>query len=152
MSDITFDMQSNSVKVHRTDVEPWKITLVDTGEKTMTGGRLKRVQEYIQNETFCFTYGDGVSNINLDHLISFHKSHGKIGTMTIIRPPGRFGELELNKNSEILYFKEKPKISKGWINGGFFVMEPEFLNFIKDDSTILEKEPLVLIMNMMQLG
>tara|TARA_B100001248_G_C27398910_1_gene468195 strand:- start:7516 stop:8277 length:762 start_codon:yes stop_codon:yes gene_type:complete len=120
----------------------WEINLINTGINTMTGGRLKRLQKFIGNETFLLTYGDAVTDLNINEVIKFHKKHGKIVTITGVRPPARFGELTINKNNEVLEFKEKPNITEGWINGGFFVIEPEFFNYIKNDSTILEKEPL----------
>jgi len=142
-SDVTIDLGSNSVEVHHKRVENWKITLVDTGDNTMTGGRLKRLSEYIKNEElFCFTYGDGVSDINIKELIAFHKNHGKAATMTATYPPGRFGALEI-KNDMITSFKEKPRGDGALINGGFFVLSPKVLNEISDDSTIWEQEPLM---------
>ena len=119
----------------------WNINLIDTGRKTMTGGRLKRLTKHLKNETFMMTYGDGLSNVNIKKLINFHKKNKKMVTLTAVRPPARFGALKLKGNS-ITYFKEKSKIDEGWINGGFFVIEPEFLNYIKNDQTFLEKEPL----------
>ena len=119
----------------------WNINLIETGKNTMTGGRLKRLKKYIGNETFMATYGDGVSNINLKKLLKFHKKNKKLVTLTAVRPPARFGALKL-KGSRVNYFKEKSKLDEGWINGGFFIMEPEFLNYIKDDKTYLEREPL----------
>ena len=119
----------------------WNINLVETGENTMTGGRLKRLKKYIGNETFMMTYGDGLSNVNLKKLLKFHKKNKKLATLTTVRPPARFGVLKLN-GQYVSYFKEKSKLDEGWINGGFFVMEPEFLKFIKNDNTYLEREPL----------
>ena len=119
----------------------WKITLVPTGLDTMTGGRIKRLNKYIGNETFMMTYGDGVSNVNLKKLLKFHKKNKKMVTMTAVRPPARFGVIKL-KGNKITYFKEKSKLDEGWINGGFFIMEPSFFKYIKDDQTFLEKEPL----------
>lgn len=140
-SDITFNMQNNEMKVHNNYCEPWTVTLVDTGDETMTGGRLKRVREYVGNETFCFTYGDGVSNVNISELISFHRKDKTLATLTAVQPPGRFGALELSKNL-ITSFREKPKGDGSWVNGGFFVLEKEVFDFIEGDSTIWEKEPL----------
>ena len=120
----------------------WDVHCIDTGINTMTGGRLKRLKEYINNETFLLTYGDAVTDLNINEVVKYHKSHGKLVTITGVRPPARFGELTINKNQEVMEFKEKPNTNQGWINGGFFVIEPEFIEFIKDDSTILEKEPL----------
>ena len=122
MSDVTFDMQSNSMEVHEKNVEPWRVTLVDTGEGTLTGGRLKRVQEYVGSESFCFTYGDGVSNIDLACLVRFHCEHGKLATVTAIQPPGRYGALDIN-HSRVTSFQEKPAGDGAWINGGYFVLE-----------------------------
>ncbi|WP_166243650.1 glucose-1-phosphate cytidylyltransferase [Paenibacillus turpanensis] len=144
MSDVTIDMTTNHVAVHQNNSEPWKVTLVDTGDETMTGGRLKRVRHHLGHETFCFTYGDGLSNVNITELIEYHKSHGKKATLTAIQPPGRFGALDINENS-VRSFMEKPKGDGSWINGGFFVLEPEVVNLIENDSTIWEKEPLELL-------
>jgi len=141
MSDVTFDMRKNSMQVHNNHCEPWMITLVDTGENSMTGGRLKRVRDYLNNDTFCFTYGDGVSDVNITELVNFHRSHGKTGTVTAVRPTGRFGALYM-EDGQVKRFTEKPQEGEGWINGGFFVFEKEFLNYIKDDASILEQEPL----------
>ena len=145
-ADVTFDMKTNNMEVHNMNSEPWKVTLVDTGENTMTGGRVKRVAEYIGNETFCLTYGDGVSNIDINKLIMFHKNHGKLATLTSVRQPGRFGVFTLHGDeTQINYFKEKPKGDSdgtAWINGGYFVLEPEVLDLIEDDATVFEKSPL----------
>ena len=119
----------------------WKVNLINTGLKTMTGGRLKRLKKYLGNDTFMLTYGDGLSDVNLKNLLKFHKNNKKLVTMTAVRPPARFGVLKFNGNL-VNYFKEKSKLDQGWINGGFFIMEPKFLEFIKDDKTWLEKEPL----------
>lgn len=141
MSDITLDMKNDKVEIHQKFVEPWKVTLVDTGLDTMTGGRLKRVGKYIQDNTFCFTYGDGVSDINISKLISFHKNKNKLATVTAVQPPGRFGTLNLN-NDTVIDFKEKISGDGNWINGGFFVLEPKVLDYLKDDTTIWERQPL----------
>ncbi len=141
MSDVTFDMQNNSIEVHQKFVEPWKITLVDTGVDTMTGGRLGRVKKFVGNDTFCFTYGDGLGNINIRELIDFHKLQGKKATVTAVKPAGRFGALEIKKNN-VLNFKEKPLGDGNWINGGFFILEPKVLELIQNDKTIWEKEPI----------
>lgn len=125
----------------------WKVTLVDTGDTTMTGGRAKRMQSYIGNETCMLTYGDGVANIDLDALVSFHKSHGKLITLTAVRPPARFGELELS-GDKVVSFQEKPQLHGGWINGGYFVIEPEFFDLITGDDTMLEREPIEKAVNM----
>ncbi len=142
-SDVTFDMVANTMEVHRKRAEPWKVTLVDTGEETMTGGRLKRVEEYVKDEElFCFTYGDGVGNIDISKLINFHKTHGRLATLTATFPPGRFGAIDIVDN-QILNFKEKPKGDGAMINGGFFVLSPKVINRITADSTIWEQEPLM---------
>lgn len=142
-SDITFDMKENNIIVHKKRAEAWKVTLVDTGDKSMTGGRLLRLKEYLKDEeNFCFTYGDGLGNVNIKNLIEFHKSHGKYATMTATFPPGRFGAIEINKKNEIKSFEEKPKGDGIMINGGFFVLTPKVFDYINDDSTVWEKEPL----------
>ena len=141
MSDVTFDMKNNKMEVHQKFVEPWKVTLVDTGLNTMTGGRLKRVQKYLQGEGFCFTYGDGLSNVNISNLINFHNDKKTIATITAVQPPGRFGKLNI-ENERVIDFKEKPSGNGNWINGGFFVLEPRVFDYIEGDSTIWEEEPL----------
>ncbi len=141
MSDVTFDMANNSMKIHQNSAEPWKVTLVDTGEATMTGGRLKRVGPYIGDDAFCLTYGDGVGNVDIQKLVDFHRSHKKLATLTAVQPPGRFGALEL-KGSSVLRFLEKPHGDGAWINGGFFVLDPKVLDLISGDETIWEREPL----------
>ena len=141
MSDVTFDMSNNTMQVHQNNAEPWKVTLVETGDTTMTGGRLKRVAPFLGDETFCCTYGDGVGNMDITALIAFHRQHGKLATLTATQPPGRFGALEL-KGDEIRSFQEKPQGEGGWINGGFFVLSPRVLDYIDGDSTIWEREPL----------
>jgi len=141
MSDVTFDMKQNKMEVHRKFAEPWKVTLVDTGLETMTGGRLKRIQNFVENETFCFTYGDGLGNINISELLKFHESKNKFATVTTVQPPGRFGSLSI-EDDRIIDFKEKPQGDGGWINGGFFVLQPEIFDYIEDDSTIWERSPL----------
>lgn len=143
MSDITFDLRNNSTEVHQNGTEPWRITLVDTGENTMTGGRIKRVKEYIGDEPFCLTYGDGVTNVNINELIAFHKDQNVQVTLTAVQAPGRFGAFKLEKDqTKITAFKEKPIGGSAWINGGFFVVEPDALDYIAGDSTVWEKEPL----------
>jgi glucose-1-phosphate cytidylyltransferase len=143
MSDVTFDIANNKMDVHHQYAEPWKITLVDTGSETMTGGRLKRVASYLKDEAlFCFTYGDGVSDVNIADLINFHQNHGKLATLTAVYPPGRFGALDIKPNHLITSFKEKPKGDGGMINGGFFVLSPKVIDLISDDSTVWEREPL----------
>jgi glucose-1-phosphate cytidylyltransferase len=141
MSDVTFCMRENSMEIHQKFAEPWKITLVDTGEQTMTGGRLKRVTPYVENETFCFTYGDGVSDIDITKLIAYHKSSGRLATVTAVQPPGRYGALNI-ENGVVHNFQEKPAGDGAWINGGFFVLEPDVLKNIDGDSTTWEQEPL----------
>ena len=142
MSDVTFDMSKNSMEVHQRSAEPWRVTLVDTGEDTMTGGRLKRVADYVKDEgAFCLTYGDGVSDINITELIAFHQAQNVKATLTAAIPPGRFGALDIDGN-KVGSFMEKPKGDGGMINGGFFVLSPEVLDYIEDDSTIWEREPL----------
>lgn len=141
-SDVTFNMKDNEVQILNNSSEPWKVTLIDTGLNTMTGGRIKRVQKYINNETFMLTYGDGVSNININNLLEFHQNNKKLITMTSVQPEGRFGSLVLNGNNEVIKFQEKIKGDGQWINAGFFVCEPEVLNYIYDDSTVFEKDPL----------
>lgn len=142
MSDVTFDMSNNSMQVHQRNAEPWKVTLVDTGEQTLTGGRLKRVAEYVKDEeAFCFTYGDGLSDVNITKLISYHQQHGKLATVTGVQPPGRYGALEL-VNSQVKGFTEKPRGDGGKINGGFFVLSPQCIGLIDGDETGWEGEPL----------
>jgi glucose-1-phosphate cytidylyltransferase len=129
--------------VHKTAADPWKVTLVDTGENTMTGGRLRRVKEHIGDETFCFTYGDGLSDINIGELIAFHKSQGVLSTLTAVQPPGRFGVFKLDHGeNRIGAFREKPQGDGAWVNGGFFVLEPRAIDYIEGDATVWEKEPL----------
>lgn len=142
MSDVTIDMQSNKINVHQNYAEPWKVTLIDTGDGTMTGGRVKRVQEYVGNETFLLTYGDGVSDINIKKLVDCHKNHGKKATITAVQPTGRYGSLDLDEQNGVIAFEEKPKGDGAWINGGFFVLEPEAFDYIDGDNTIWEREPL----------
>ena len=140
-SDVTIDLASNCVEVHQRTAEPWKVTMVDTGQSTMTGGRLKRVAPYLGSEDFCFTYGDGVADVNLGDLIAFHRSSKKLATLTAVQPPGRFGALNL-KGDLIQGFQEKPQGDGGWVNGGFFVLSPRVLDYIEDDNTTWEREPL----------
>ncbi len=143
MSDVTFDMQANKMEVHQKRAEPWKVTLVDTGETTMTGGRLLRIKEYIKDEEdFCFTYGDGVGDNDIAAAIAFHRNHGKAATLTATYPPGRFGAIDIQKGL-VKSFKEKPRGDGALINGGFFVLSPKVLSYLKDDSTIWEQEPLM---------
>ncbi len=142
MSDVTIDMKKNETQVHSTVSEPWKITLVDTGLETMTGGRVKRIEKYVKGETFMLTYGDGVSNIDIPKLLEFHQSHGKILTVTAVQLMGRFGALKLTPKDKVKGFQEKPKGDLRWINGGFFVAKPEIFDYIPGDETLFEKEPL----------
>ena len=141
MSDVTFDMARNRMEVHEQHAEPWKVTLIDTGQDTLTGGRLKRVRDYIGNGSFCFTYGDGVSDINISALIKFHRSHGKRATVTAIQPPGRYGSLNL-QDTTVHSFQEKPAGDGAWINGGFFLLEPSVIDLIEGDQTSWESTPL----------
>lgn len=141
MSDVTFDIGRNSMEVHEQHAEPWRVTLVDTGESTMTGGRLKRVGRYLGTETFCLTYGDGLSDVDLGALVAFHRRHGKSATVTAVQPPGRFGRLE-TRDDAVIGFREKPLGDGNWINGGFFVLEPGVLELIDGDDTVWEREPL----------
>lgn len=149
MSDVTFDMVNNEMQVHQRSAEPWRVTLVDTGEDTLTGGRLKRVADYVKNDdSFCFTYGDGVSNVDITALIDFHKKNQKLATVTAVQPPGRYGALNMNEKL-VSGFTEKPKGDGGWINGGFFVLSPKCIDFIQNDQTSWEGEPLA---NLAQQG
>lgn len=141
MANVTFEFQNNNIKIHESFIEPWKVTLIDTGTETMTGGRLKRVKNYIKDETFCFTYGDGLANINIKELVDFHKKKKALATLTAVQPIGRFGRLTL-KEDYIINFEEKPLGDGGWINGGFFVLEPQIFNYIEGDHTVWEQEPL----------
>lgn len=142
MSDVTFDMANNKMEVHQQYSEPWRVTLVDTGEETLTGGRLKRVAEYLKNEdAFCFTYGDGVSDVDISAGIEFHKKHGRLATLTGVQPPGRFGVLNIDGN-QVTSFVEKPHGEGGWINGGFFVLSPKVIDLIESDETTWEKGPM----------
>lgn len=151
-SDITVDYKhGNQHIVHKHSAENWKVTLVNTGINTMTGGRVKKVQDYIGNEPFMLTYGDGLANVNLEKLVSFHKSHGKLATLTAAQPAGRFGALGISKGDKVNSFQEKIKGDGGWINGGFFVFQPEIFDLITDETTVLEKEPLETLANTDQL-
>lgn len=141
MSDVTVDMRSGSMEIHRNTAEDWRISLVDTGEETMTGGRLKRARDFIADEDFCLTYGDGVSDVNISAAIDFHRSHGRKATVTAVRPASRFGQLELS-GSTVERFAEKPLEEGGWINGGFFVLSPDVIDLIDGDQTIWEREPM----------
>lgn len=141
MSDVTFDMSENQMHIHNRHAEPWRVTLVDTGENTATGGRLKRVRDYVGDETFCLTYGDGVADVDLPALIDFHNRHGKLATVTAVQPPGRYGALDV-RGEQVHGFQEKPLGDGGWINGGFFVLEPGVFDYIEGDVTTWEYEPM----------
>ena len=144
MSDITFDMSNNHMKVHQNNSEPWTVTLLDTGEETMTGGRLKRVGKYLENdELFCFTYGDGVTDLNINDLINFHKKHGKSATLTAVQTPGRYGALKIGEQGHVDQFQEKSQGDDSWVNGGFFVLNKKVIERIDNDQTIWEQEPLI---------
>ena len=151
-SDVTFDLQRNEMEVHHRYAEPWRVTLVDTGEETMTGGRLKRISRFVENEeAFCFTYGDGVSNVNITQLIDFHRKHQLLATLTAVFPPGRFGALNIAADQTVMSFKEKPKGDGGMINGGFFVLSPKVIDLITGDQTSWEREPLEMLAASAQL-
>lgn len=141
MSNVTFDMARNHMEVHEQHVEPWRVTLIDTGQSTMTGGRLKRVRDYVGDETFCFTYGDGVTDLDIGATLKFHRAHGKKATITAIQPPGRYGALNLDGN-RVSSFQEKPAGDGSWINGGFFILETSVFDYISGDETYWEQEPL----------
>ena len=143
MSDVTFDIGNNEMQVHQRKAEPWRVTLIDTGEYALTGGRLKGVADYLKNEeSFCFTYGDGLSNVEIGGSIAFHRQHGKLATVTAVQPPGRYGALQFTANDEVKRFEEKPQGDGSWINGGYFVLHPNVINRITDDSISWEGEPL----------
>lgn len=145
MSDVTFEMQNNKMEVHHQNAEPWRVTLIDTGDETLTGGRLKRVESYVKDEeAFCFTYGDGVADVDISALVAFHNRHGKLATVTAVQPPGRYGALNMD-GCTVRGFIEKPKGDGGWINGGFFVLSPKCLPYIAGDSIAWEVEPLTNI-------
>jgi glucose-1-phosphate cytidylyltransferase len=153
MSDVTFNVGANAIEVHERRSEPWRVTIVDTGDNTMTGGRLKRVASYLGNERFCFTYGDGVGNVNVSELIEFHANSGRLATLTAMQPPGRYGALDIDAHHRIHRFHEKPVGDGGWINGGFFVLEPAALDYIQaGDATHWEREPLERLASEGQLG
>ena len=141
-SDVTIDLTDNSIKVHDSQAEPWKLTLVDTGNESMTGGRIKRIKQHVGNETFMLTYGDGVSDVNITELLAFHKKNGKYCTVTSVQPSGRFGAINLRADNSVHSFMEKPKGDGAWINGGFFVCEPNVFDYIDGDSTLWEREPM----------
>ena len=142
MSDVTFDLSQNRMTVHQRKAEPWKVTLVDTGADTLTGGRLKRVQRYLDDDAFCFTYGDGVSDIDVGKLLDFHRTHGRLATLTAIQPPGRYGAVLIDQQ-RVTSFQEKPAGDGAWVNGGFFVLERSVIDYIDGDATSWESEPLV---------
>ena len=151
MSDVTFQMSLNSMEVHSKKAEPWEITLIDTGEATNTGGRLKRVRNYVGNDTFCFTYGDGVADVNITGLIAHHKYHRRMATVTAVQPPGRYGALQFAKDNAVSGFQEKPQGDGAWVNGGFFVLEPEVIDLIESDATQWEEEPIKQLAKNQQL-
>jgi glucose-1-phosphate cytidylyltransferase len=151
MSDVTIDMEKNTMEIHRKKAEPWKITLVDTGDNTMTGGRLKRVKEYLNDEDFCFTYGDGVSDVNITKLIEHHKSNKKLATVTVVQPPGRYGTVDI-VDHKVQGFVEKPKGDGGWINGGFFVLNPRVIDLIDNDFIPWESTPMEALANKNELN
>lgn len=140
-SDVTIDLKRNALTVHQSSVEPWTVTLVDTGEMTMTGGRLKRVRKYLDDDLFCFTYGDGLSNVDVQQTIAFHREQGKLATLTAVQPPGRFGQIKFTEQ-RITSFAEKPDGDGAWINGGYFVLDPRVIDYIDGDETVWEREPL----------
>jgi glucose-1-phosphate cytidylyltransferase len=151
MADMTIDMSNNSIQYHENNSEPWKVTLIDTGVDTMTGGRIKRVQDYVGNKPFMLTYGDGVGDIDIASLVKFHQHHGKTITMTAVQPEGRFGSLQIDNEERVKSFQEKPRGDGTWINAGFFVCEPEVFDSILGDGTIFEREPLESLANNEQL-
>lgn len=151
MSDVTFDMAANKMEVHEKHVEPWRVTLVDTGENSMTGGRLRRIKDYVGNETFCFTYGDGVSDLNISQTLAAHRKAGTIATVTAIQPPGRYGALDIQGTS-VINFQEKPAGDGAWINGGFFVLEPQVFDYLSSDEDSFEASPLTQLAKDKQLN
>lgn len=151
MSDVTFDMARNKMEVHHNSAEPWRVTLVDTGEGTMTGGRLKRIQPYVGNEDFCCTYGDGVSNVDVNALIGFHRKRRRYATLTAVQPPGRFGAISVVDHS-VASFEEKPQGDGSWINGGFFVLSPKVFDYIDGDDTVWERQPMEALARQEQLA
>jgi len=142
MSDVTFDMENNQMEIHQKYVEPWRVTLIDTGQETMTGGRIKRIRDYVDGQTFMLTYGDGVANVDVRELYKFHKLHRRLATVTTVQPPGRYGSMQISDESAVSAFMEKPKGDGVWINGGFFILESEVFDYIQGDATIWEREPL----------
>ncbi|MEM9403029.1 MAG: glucose-1-phosphate cytidylyltransferase [Pseudomonadota bacterium] len=153
VSDVTFDMRNNSMQVHQNNAEDWRVTLVDTGLSTMTGGRLKRVADYLEDDTFCMTYGDGVSDVDVSAVVDFHKANNAKATLVAVQPPGRFGAFTLHDDEKMIeHFREKPQGDNAWINGGFFVLEPAVLDDIEGDATIWEREPLENLANRKELA
>ena len=150
MSDVTFDMSQNTMEVHHKKAEPWRVTIVDTGDETMTGGRIKRVAKYIDSP-FCCTYGDGVGNVDISSLIAFHQKSGRLATLTGVQPPGRFGAIQF-EDDRVLSFQEKPQGDGSWINGGFFVLDPAVIDYIEDDASIWERQPMERLASEKQLG
>jgi glucose-1-phosphate cytidylyltransferase len=150
-SDVTFDMRENKTKIHQNKAEPWRITLVETGEETMTGGRLRRVAPYLDEDDFCFTYGDGLSNVNIRALVDYHKQQNTLATLTAVQTTGRFGALDIS-DQKVTAFKEKPRGDGAWINGGFFVLSPKVLSYIESDDTIWEQQPLEILAKERQLS
>ncbi len=143
VSDMTFDLESRKMEMHSNEAEPWRVTLVDTGDGTMTGGRLKRVRDYLDGGTFCLTYGDGLADVDIGRLVEFHKSSGVAATLTAVRPPGRFGAFPLHHGDPLIRsFREKPQGDGAWINGGFFVLEPRAVDYVEDDTTVWERDPM----------
>jgi glucose-1-phosphate cytidylyltransferase len=152
-SDVTIDIRKRDTEVHHTEAEDWRVSLIDTGQDTMTGGRLKRIREYLDDEPFCMTYGDGVSDVDITKLIGFHRDHGHLATMTAVQPPGRFGAFSLGESETLIqHFREKPKGDNAWVNGGFFVLNPAALDYVKGDSTSWEKEPMENLVHDGELG
>ena len=151
MADVTIDLRAGTTQIHKNYSEPWRVTLVDTGDKTMTGGRLRRVRKYLNDEDFCFTYGDGLSSVDISALIDFHRRNGRLATVTAVMPPGRFGSIEITEG-RVLNFIEKPRGDGSWINGGFFVLKPEAIDMIEDDDTIWEDQPLRRLVEQQQLA
>jgi len=143
MADVTFNLQTNEIEVHEKKAEPWRVTVIDTGRDTMTGGRIKQIKKYVGDETFMVTYGDGIGDVAIDKLVDFHSRHGRIGTMTVVQPSGRFGSLEIDDNDHVKNFREKPRDDGAWINGGFFVFTPDIFEYIEGDKTVFENEPLI---------
>lgn len=151
MSDISFDMVNNKMEIHQNQAEPWRVTLVDTGDETQTGGRLRRVRKFLGNDDFCFTYGDGVADVNIPELIALHQKEGRLATVTATQPPGRFGAL-VHEGHKVLSFQEKPRGDGAWINGGFFILSPKVIDYIADDSVLWEQEPMHLLAQERQMS